>query len=98
MQTKISDVNQIQQNVNKVLTNINNQITDLQSSVNQLEILGEIKLSALSLSQFQAFAGDSWIAANGQSCVGTDYAKEFSVTTVPNISISGTNAYIKVTI
>jgi len=88
--------NQIQQNVNKVLRNFINQITSLQSLVNEAQIIGEIKLANLTLSQFQSIAGSGWILANGQSSVNTSYSKLTGNNTVPNISVTGTTAFIKV--
>lgn len=96
IQTPDANQTQLQQNTNKVLRNLNNQIVDIQTFVNQNNIIGEIKLSHVSLSDWQAVAGTDWIAANGQSCVGTKYASQYGFNTVPNISITGTNAYIKV--
>ncbi len=94
--SKDGNLTQTQTNTNKVLRNLNNQIVALQNSVNQLTILGEIKLSPLTLAQFQNEAGNTWILANGQSVVNTDYAKLTGINVVPNITISGTNAFIKV--
>jgi len=96
LQTQDSGLNQVQQNINKVLNNQDNKIIDLQASVNEMIILGEVKFSPITLEEFQAVAGTTWILANGQTCVGTDYSQEFSQNTVPNISVSGTNAFIKV--
>lgn len=96
IQSKDGDVTQLQQNTNKVLRNINNQITSVQASINEMTILGEIKLASLSLTQFQIIAGTNWIAANGQSSVGTAYQALTLNQTVPNISVTGTNAFIKV--
>lgn len=96
IQVSEKDLVQIQQNINKVLRNLNNQIVDLQTQVSQLGVLGEIRFSALTLAQWQAETSTDWILANGQSSVGTIYANRYSLNTVPNISVSGTNAYIKV--
>ncbi len=96
IQTPDGNMTQLQQNSNKVLRNLNNQITDLQEEVGELIIIGEIKLSPLNLSQFQSQAGNDWILANGQSAVGTQYAQMFKTNTVPNITVMGTNAFIKV--
>lgn len=94
--TKDDALNQVQQNANKVLRNINNQIVVLQNSLEKMTILGEIKISPISLSQFQSVAGTNWVSANGQSSVGTEYAAKYGFNTVPTISIPGTNAFIKV--
>lgn len=96
IQTPDANQTQVQQNANKVLRNLNNQIISLNTLVNQMEIIGEIKFSPLTLSQFQAVAGVDWIEANGQSSVGTKYASLYGFKTVPTISVTGTNAYIKV--
>jgi hypothetical protein len=96
IQTDSKDLVQAQQNTNKVLRNINNQMVVVQDTVSQLGVLGEIRLSPLTLTQWQAEAGTNWIAANGQSSVGTEYASKFSLNTVPTISVTGTNAYIRV--
>lgn len=95
---KTSDdaLNQVQQNVNKVLRNINNQLVLLQNTVVRLVRLGDIQLSGLNLAKFQAAAGSTWIAANGQSCVDSDYAAFSGNNVVPNISVTNANAYIKV--
>lgn len=96
IQTPDSNITQIQQNANKVLRNLNNQINVLQSQVSQMEILGEIKLASLTLTQFQAIAGTNWILANGQSSVGTAYETLTGSKTVPTITVAGSTAFIKV--
>lgn len=95
-QTNNGALNLVQQNINKVFKNIYNQIVSNQETLNQMTILGEIKFSPLTLVQFQDQAGTNWIEANGQSSVGTLYAQTYKLNTVPNISVSGTNAFIKV--
>lgn len=96
IQTSDDSLTQIQQNVNKVLRNLYNQITANTDSITQSTIVGEIKLAALTLAQFQATAGTDWILANGQSSVGTAYALLTGNKTVPTITVSGTTAFIKV--
>lgn len=96
IQTDTKDLVQVQQNTNKVLRNINNQLVLVQTSLIQLGVLGEIRLSPLTLAQFQELAGTNWIEANGQSSVGTEYASTYGINTVPNISITGATAYIRV--
>jgi len=91
-----STVVQLQQNTNKVFRNVSNQVTEAQTSINEMTIIGEIKLASLTLSQFQSVAGTNWIAANGQSSVGSKYASLTGNNTVPTISVSGANAYIRV--
>lgn len=87
---------QIQQNTNKVLRNLNNQVTALQNFTGMLLGIGDVSFSALGLIQYQAIHGKTWILANGQSSVGTAYASFTGLLTVPTISVSGCNAYIKV--
>lgn len=96
IQTPDQSTTQIQQNSNKVLRNLNNQITSLATSVDQMEIIGEVKFASLSLTQFQLISGTNWISANGQSCIGTQYSNLTKNNTVPNVSVTGVNAYIKV--
>lgn len=96
VKTSNDSMNQVQQNVNKVFRNINNQVVDIQHSLGELMILGEIKLAGLTLLQFQAIAGIGWILANGQSSVGTDYETLTNNKVVPNISVAGSTAFIKV--
>lgn len=96
MQTPLGPVNLIQQNVNKVFKNLNNQITTATTDINQMTILGEVKLAALTLSQFQTIAGTNWILANGQSSVGTAYETLTGNKTVPTVTVTGTTSFIKV--
>lgn len=96
IQTENDSLNQVQQNINKVFRNLNNQITDNQTAISQMTIVGEVKLASLTLEQFQNIAGTSWIEANGQSSVGTQYASLTGNNTVPTISVTGSNAFIKV--
>jgi hypothetical protein len=96
IQTPDNSLNQVQQNINKVFRNLNNQLINLSGEVNDLMIIGEVKFAPLTLLQFQAQAGSDWIIANGQSAVGTQYALMFKVNVVPNISVSGLTAFIKV--
>ena|ERR1700743_1365888 len=96
IQTGTNSLTQIQQNVNKVLTNIYGQFTSLGDQVSQVQGLGDIILSSLSLSQFQTIHGTTWIESNGQSCVGTSYESLTGNKVVPNITVIGATPYIKV--
>lgn len=96
IQTPDGNVTQLQQNSNKVLRNLDIKVVELQNQVSEMEIIGEIKLAGLTLAQFQATAGKDWIEANGQSSVGTAYAAFTKNLTVPNITVTGANAFIKV--
>ena len=96
IQTPDQNMTLLQQNSNKVLRNLSNQIDSLQTSLNQMEIVGEVKFASLTLAQFQDIAGKDWINANGQSAVDTAYAKLTGNTTVPNITLTGATAFIKV--
>ena len=87
---------QLQQNTNKGLRNLNNQLVSLQDEMNQTVIIGEVKFASLSLSQFQAVAGNNWILANGQSAVDTEYARLTGNTTVPTVTLAGVNTFIRV--
>ena len=96
IQTGTQSLTQIQQNSNKVLRNLSNQIDSLQTDINQMTVLGEVKIASLTLAQFQAIAGTNWILANGQSSVGTAYETLTGNKTVPTVTISGTTTFIKV--
>jgi ABC-type long-subunit fatty acid transport system fused permease/ATPase subunit len=87
---------QTQINTNKVLRSFYNQILSLQENISEISIIGEIKFANVSITQFQMVAGTEWILANGQSCVGTDYANLTKNNNVPNISVTGTTAFIRV--
>ena len=96
IQSQDLDKTQLQQNSNKVLRNLNNQIVSLQDEINTMTIIGEVKLASLSLSQFQGVAGTNWILANGQSSVNTSYARLTGNTTVPTVTVTGVNSFIRV--
>lgn len=96
IQTPTQSVTQIQQNINKIFNNIYGQVTSLQTLVDQIQGLGDVILSPLTLSQFQTIHGTDWIVANGQSSVGTSYESLTNNKTVPTVSVSGVTAYIKV--
>lgn len=96
IQTDNGSVTQLQQNSNKVLRNLSNNIDSLQTSINEMTIIGEIKIANLSVSQFQDIAGTNWILTNGQSCVDTEYARLTGNKVVPTTSLTGINAFIRV--
>lgn len=96
IQTGTNSLTQIQQNINKVLNNIYGQVTNIQNLVNQLQGIGDVILSPLTLTQFQTIHGTNWIVANGQSSVGTAYETLTKNQTVPTITVGGVTAYIKV--
>lgn len=96
IQTTTPGITQIQQNSNKVLRNLSNQIDSIQTDINQMTILGEVKIASLTLSQFQAIAGTNWILANGQSSVGTNYETLTGNKTVPTVTLAGVTSFIKV--
>jgi hypothetical protein len=96
IQTADGNITQLQQNSNKVLRNINNQVTDLQTSINQMTIIGEVKIANLTVDQFKSIAGTNWLLCNGQTCVGTTYSNQTKNNTVPNISLGSINNFIRV--
>lgn len=89
-------ITQLQQNANKVLRNVYNQFTELEVAVLQNTRVGDVQLSALSLTDFQDLAGSEWIAANGQSSVGTTYEDITGNKVVPTVTVTGVNSFIKV--
>lgn len=96
IQTPDANVTQLQQNSNKVLRNLSNNIISLQTSVNEMTIIGEIKIANLTVAQFQSIAGTNWLLTNGQSCVDTAYARLTGNKTVPTISLGSVNNFIRV--
>jgi hypothetical protein len=48
--------------------------------------LGDIKISCLTESQFQAIRGDRWVLMSGQSIAGSDLATLTGITTLPNFT------------
>lgn len=96
IQNQDGSLTQVQQHANKVFRNLNNQIVLLQTDIDQMTILGEVKLASLTLSQFQSIAGTNWILANGQSSVGTAYETLTGNKTVPNVTLTGVTTFIKV--
>lgn len=96
IQTPDSNLTQLQQNSNKVLRNLNNQITEITVEINQMTIVGEVKIANLTVQQFQNTAGTNWFLCNGQSCVGTLYAQMTGNKVVPTISLGSLNNFIRV--
>lgn len=96
IQTNTQAITQIQQNSNKVLRNLSNEIDSIQTDVSQIQGIGDIILSPLTLSQFQTIHGTNWIIANGQSSVSTAYETLTGSKTVPTVTVAGTNSFIKV--
>lgn len=94
--TDDGNLNQIQQFVNRVFRNLTNKIDASEIALDQMTILGEVKLASLTLEQFQSIAGTDWVLANGQSSVGTKYALLTGNNTVPTVTVTGTTAFIKV--
>lgn len=96
IQSQSQEVTLLQQNANKVLRNLSNKIDLNTNDINQMTIVGEIKLASLTLVQFQATAGVDWILANGQTSVGTAYETLTGNKTVPTVTVPGVTAFIKV--
>ncbi|MDH3324058.1 MAG: hypothetical protein OEL89_00305 [Candidatus Peregrinibacteria bacterium] len=52
---------------------------------NATHILGEVKISTLTVAQFQAIAGTNWVLMNGQNVAGSDWATLTGNTNVPDM-------------
>ena len=52
---------------------------------NSVHVLGEIKQSMLTVAQFQAEIGTTWVLCDGQSSVGSDYEAVTGKSTVPDL-------------
>lgn len=96
IQSQNMDIVQLQQNANKVLRNINNQVGYVQTAINEMTIIGEVKIANLTVDQFQAITGNNWLLCNGQSCVNTAYSKLTGNNTVPTLSLGSVNNFIRV--
>lgn len=96
IQTADANITQLQQNSNKVLRNISNQAISIQNSIDEMTIIGEVKIANLTVAQFQSIAGTNWLLTNGQSCVDTAYARLTGNKTVPTISLGSLNNFIRV--
>ncbi len=96
IQTTDASLTQTQQHANKVLRNIYNQLTALQNTVTDIQGIGDVIFSPLTLTQFQQIHSTDWIIANGQSSVNTAYFSLTNNKTVPTITLSGATAFIKV--
>lgn len=96
IQSKDKDLVQTQTNVNRILRTVNNQISNVEDSVVNGTIIGEVKFASLTIEQFQSVSSSDWILANGQFCIGTAYAALTKNNSVPTITVSGANAFIKV--
>ena len=84
---------------NQLQTNIINGIYKLQNGLDPVtSSIGDIQLSALSLSQFQDLRGPGWVLANGQSASGSQYQKITGKGTVPNqvSAFTGISPYIRI--
>lgn len=89
VQTQSREVNQLQNNAIAAVQQVS-------SSIKKVSIIGEIKYSTLSLTQFQQQVGSDWVACNGASCVGSDYNILTGLLAVPNIAaVDGVNAFIR---
>jgi len=84
-------------NVNQLQTNINQAIQQVANAVYLVTIIGEIKLSPLTLAQFQEQSGPQWVLCNGQTCTGSTYSSLTNNQKVPNISdLNGSHYYIRI--
>jgi hypothetical protein len=86
------------QNLNRIQNNIANTFNDVGNDINLISIVGEVKFSPLTLSQFQQQAGIVWVKADGiTSVVNTQYNKLTNALVAPNVTApAGTNAYIRI--
>lgn len=96
IQTENQSVTQLQQNSNKVIRNISNNVDLAQKSIDEMTIIGEVKIANLTVVQFQNISGTNWLLTNGQSCVDTAYSRLTGNNTVPNISLGSINNFIRV--
>lgn len=86
VQTQDRNINQLQNNVTNSLQSIGNKL-------NKVTIIGEIKLSPLTASQFQAQAGKGWITCDGSSIVGSELNQITGALVAPTIADLGSSHY-----
>lgn len=96
IQSKDETTTLLQQNANKVLRNLSNQVDSLNSSINEITIIGEIKIANITVTQFQSVAGTNWLLTDGQSCVDTAYSRLTGNNVVPTTSFGGINTFIRI--
>lgn len=90
VQTQDRTVNQLQDNIVTAVQAVSQQL-------NQITIIGEVKLSPLNLDQFQRQSGKNWVPCNGASCVNTTYSKITGNIVVPTIAdLTGSHYYIRI--
>jgi hypothetical protein len=82
MQTQNREVNQLQ-------TNIINALQPVGNMINQVTIIGEVKLAILTLTQLQQQAGTGWVACDGTNIVGSAYNKLTGMLATPVIAPLG---------
>ncbi len=81
VQTQDRTMNQLQDNVSTALQTLGN-------LVNQVTVIGEVKLATISLDQFQRQAGSGWVPCDGRSIVGSSLNKISGQLTAPTIASS----------
>jgi hypothetical protein len=84
-------------NTNQLQNNANTAVGQLSSQINQINIIGEIKLSTLTLDQFQRQGGPGWVFCNGANCVGSTYNKITGNLVVPTIAdLDGAHYFVRI--
>ncbi len=90
VQTEDRTTNQLQNNISGTLQQVGNLLSNV-------TIIGELKMSRLSLEQFVAQAGKGWVLCDGQSVVGSQYNKISGNLVAPTISsMSGANFFLRI--
>lgn len=96
IQSSSQELVQVQLNINRILRNLNNKIMNINDLITNGSNVGEVRFSSMNITQFQLSTSTDWVLADGQNCIGTKYANLTKNNTVPSISVSGVNAFIKV--
>lgn len=84
-------------NVNQLQTNVNQAIQQVANAVFLVTIIGEVKLSPLTLAEFQNQTGKQWVLCDGSNVNGSTYTMLTNNQKVPNISkLAGCSYYIRI--
>ena len=91
IQTSNQELNRIQNNTANTVNSVTNQIS-------QISVIGEVKFSPLTLTQFQQQAGVGWVAADGTtSVINSAYNKLTNALVAPHVTApSGSNAFLRI--
>lgn len=89
VQTQDRTINQLQANADATFQQLGNDI-------NQVTVIGEIKLANLTEDQFQQQAGPGWILCDGRSIIKTSLNKLTGQLVAPSLTIVGAQYFVRI--